>query len=209
MRESGSRFSIGRSRSCWRFSSIGPSGHARCGRPRRSQARSIRAAATLSDSDEIVVVGSQAILGQFPDAPAELLRSMEAGVYSRAWPSRSDLIDGSIGEGSPFHQTFGYYAQGVAPETALLPPGWEERAIRVYSPATRGATGLALEVHDLLVSKYAAGREKDREFARAVFRLGMARARTVLELLPLAPLGAERLAAALAAVEADARQPQD
>ena len=32
----------------------------------------IRAAASIADDDEIVVVGSQSILGQFPDAPSEL-----------------------------------------------------------------------------------------------------------------------------------------
>ena len=30
----------------------------------------------------------------------------------------ADKIDGAIGEGSQFHQTYGYYAQGVGPETA-------------------------------------------------------------------------------------------
>ena len=38
----------------------------------------IRAAATIAEDDEIVVIGSQAILGQFPDAPAELCVSVEA-----------------------------------------------------------------------------------------------------------------------------------
>ena len=122
----------------------------------------IRAAATIADDDEIVTVGSQSVLGQFPDAPQELLMSMEADVYPRSHPERWDLIDGSIGEGSPFHTTFGYYAQGVGPETAVLPLGWEARTIPIHSPATRGATGLPLEIHDLLVAKYAAGREKDR-----------------------------------------------
>ena len=37
----------------------------------------IQAAAEIT-GDEIVVIGSQAILGQFPNAPAPLLRSMEA-----------------------------------------------------------------------------------------------------------------------------------
>jgi hypothetical protein len=30
----------------------------------------LRAAAAIADDDEIVVIGSQAILGQFPEAPA-------------------------------------------------------------------------------------------------------------------------------------------
>jgi len=84
----------------------------------------IRAAATIAEDDEIIVIGSQAILGQFPDAPADLCVSMEADLYPRNKPEMADLIDGSIGEGSPFHTTFGYYAQGVAVETAVLPRGW-------------------------------------------------------------------------------------
>ena len=37
-----------------------------------------RAAATIADDDELIVVGSQAVLARFPDAPEEMLRSSEA-----------------------------------------------------------------------------------------------------------------------------------
>lgn len=92
----------------------------------------IRVAGMISDDDDIVVIGSQSILGSFPDAPAELLVSREADVYPRTYPERAELIDGSIGEGSPFEQEFGYYAHGVGPETAVLPEGWKEagRSVR-------------------------------------------------------------------------------
>jgi hypothetical protein len=89
----------------------------------------IRAASAITGANEIVVIGSQAVLGQFPDAPADLLVSIEADVFTFRNPVDADLIDGSIGEGSPFHQTFGYYAHGVAEETALLPQGWKERLV--------------------------------------------------------------------------------
>lgn len=127
----------------------------------------IRASAAISGDDEIVVVGSQAVLGQFPMAPAELCVSNEADVYPRNRPEMADLIDGSIGELSPFHTTFGYYAQGVSPGTATLPIGWETRLVRVHNPNTRGATGWCLEIHDLLLAKYVAGRDKDNDFIRA------------------------------------------
>ncbi len=84
----------------------------------------IRAAGAIAQDTEIVVIGSQAVLGQFPKAPMELLASMEADVYPRSHPERADLIDGSIGEGSRFHESYGYYAQGVAVDTAVLPP-WQ------------------------------------------------------------------------------------
>lgn len=127
----------------------------------------IRAAATISGDVEIVVIGSQAILGRYPQAPAELLVSADVDVYPRNHPERADLIEGSIGELSPFHETFGYYAQAVGERTAVLPAGWESRLVSVPTPA---GTGLCLEPHDLAISKYVAGREKDREYVRAVLR---------------------------------------
>ncbi len=58
----------------------------------------IRASGTIADDDEIIVIGSQAVLGQFPDAPPDLLVSNEADVFPKNHPDRWDLIDGSIGE---------------------------------------------------------------------------------------------------------------
>jgi hypothetical protein len=119
----------------------------------------IRAAGAIAEDREIVVIGSQAVLGQYPDAPMVLLASMEADVFPRNHPERAELIDGSIGEGSSFHEQFGYYAQGVGSSTAVLPRGWEQRLVRVKNANTGGVEGLCLEVHDLAISKYVAGRE--------------------------------------------------
>jgi dihydrofolate reductase len=43
----------------------------------------IRAAATVADDDELIIIGSQAVLGQFPDAPDELCVSNEADVFPK------------------------------------------------------------------------------------------------------------------------------
>lgn len=134
----------------------------------------IRAAGTIADDDDIIVIGSQAILGQFPFAPSELLVSREADVYPRTHPGRADLVDGSIGEGSPFEREYGYYAHGVGPETAILPAGWEGRLVRVANANTRFVRGWCLEVHDLAIAKLAAGREKDIGFVESLRRHGMA-----------------------------------
>jgi hypothetical protein len=64
------------------------------------------------------------------------------------------------------------YAQGVGPETAVLPDGWRDRLVAVRNANTRGATGLCLEVHDLAVAKAVAGREKDGEFLRKPHAMG-------------------------------------
>jgi len=133
----------------------------------------IRAAAAVADVDELVVIGSQAILASHPDAPPELLASMEADLYPPAEPSRADLIDGAIGEESPFHEEFGYYAHGVGPETAVLPEGWKERAVVVTGAATQNVRALCLHPADLAASKLVAGREKDRQFVGALLRHGI------------------------------------
>jgi hypothetical protein len=133
----------------------------------------IRAAGSIADDPEIVVIGSQSVLGQYPEAPVVLLASMEADLFPSNHPERADLVDGAIGEGSSFHALFGYYAQGVSADTATLPLGWRARLVRVCNANTRGVTGLCLEVHDLAISKYVASRDKDLEFTRELARHGM------------------------------------
>jgi hypothetical protein len=152
----------------------------------------VRASATIADDDEIVVIGSQAILGQFPDAPEELRRSMEADVWPRNHPERWELVDGSIGELSPFHETFGYYAQGVGPETAVLPDGWQDRLVRVETSREHGAVGLCLEIHDLVISKYVAEREKDLDFARNAIAHGLVEEETLRHRLESTPIDESR-----------------
>lgn len=153
----------------------------------------LRAAGDIADDDEIVVVGSQAILGQFPDAPASLRVSAEADVFPNHHPERSDLIDGTIGELSPFHDTFGYYAQGVAEETAILPEGWRERLVPIRNDNTRGVTGLCLEIHDLTIAKGLANREKDRAFVREVIEHRLVDEAMLLERLRHAPVSADAM----------------
>jgi hypothetical protein len=151
----------------------------------------IRAAGSIANDTQIVVIGSQAILGQFPDAPPALLVSAEADLFPLHRPELADLIDGSIGEGSHFHQLFGYYAQGVGERTAVLPKGWRERLVRIENANTRGVAGLCLEVHDLAVAKHVAGREKDLEFTRELARHGMTESKTLLARLKDTEVAAE------------------
>jgi hypothetical protein len=141
---------------------------------RRELEHVIRAAAAVAGDDEFVIVGSQAILGQFPEAPESLLVSKEADIYPRNRPESSDEIEGSLGDGSYFDSTFGYYAHAVGPETATVPRGWEQRLVRVQNENTGGATGWCLEVHDLLLSKCVAGRDRDWEFVEEALRYGLA-----------------------------------
>ena len=73
----------------------------------------IRAACDVAEDTEVYVFGSQAILGQHPEAPAALRQSAEADITPKNRPDRADVVDGSLGELSLFHQTHGFYVRLV------------------------------------------------------------------------------------------------
>ncbi len=130
----------------------------------------IRAASAIFQDFDLIIFGSQAVLGSFPNAPEELFVSVEVDVFSRTNPEGADLIDGAMGELSSFHETFGYYAPGVSIEVATLPDLWEQRLVPLKNENTREATGWCIEVHDLAISKLAAGREKDLDYLSVLIR---------------------------------------
>jgi hypothetical protein len=133
----------------------------------------LRAAGAITGVTTWVIVGSQAILGALPDAPEELLGSQEVDLYAPGNEAASDLVDGSIGEKSPFHESFGYYGHGIGAETAVLPSAWRERALTIQTPATGGVKAICPEPHDLAISKLVAWRDKDREYVRALLAHGI------------------------------------
>ena len=65
----------------------------------------IHAVADITGRQRLVAIGSQAILGRFPDAPAELLVSREADIYAPDSLELGELITGSIGQGGRFEAT--------------------------------------------------------------------------------------------------------
>ncbi len=141
----------------------------------------IRAAGAILGVDRVLVIGSQAIHASIDTLIPEAERSIEVDIAALDDPdgSLADLIDGSIGELSVFQETYGYYAQGVTPQTAVLPDGWRKRLVRFCTPATSGVTAMCLEPHDLWISKAIAGRPKDREFCQALVDRRLVRSTTL------------------------------
>jgi len=136
----------------------------------------VRAAGAVLGVHEVLVIGSQALHASVEgELPPEASCSVEVDIAAMddAEGRMADLIDGSIGEASMFHATFGYYAQGVVETTAVLPAGWRDRLVGFETPGTNGVVAWCLEPHDLWVSKAIAGRPKDIEFCRALVDRGL------------------------------------
>lgn len=157
---------------------------------RQQFAHVLRAAAAISDESIFVVLGSQSVLGQFETIPPSMAQSQELYLYPKFRQDLADVIEGAIGADSSFHETFGYHADAVGPETARLPQDWETRAVLVEVP---GATAICPEIHDLAVSKLLAGREKDMDWLGAGIAAGLIDTGRVLALLPGVRSTAEEL----------------
>jgi hypothetical protein len=113
---------------------------------REQLAHVLRAASRIAEVRDVVVIGSQSVLGTFANEvlPEEVIGSIEVDVAFLDDPAneKSDKVDGAIGELSQFHETYQYYAQGVNTSTAVLGPGWEDRLVVFENASTKPGRGL-------------------------------------------------------------------
>lgn len=154
---------------------------------RRSQLEhAIRAACEIIRRNEIIVVGSQAILGSFHEdqLPHRATMSTEIDLLPvdddpAVVLELSDTIAAVAGEWSMFDETHGFHLDGVDTTTVKLPYGWRERLVRVRNDNTRRpgsreqSTGYCLNKEDLCVAKLLAHRTKDLEFVAALLSYGL------------------------------------
>jgi len=153
----------------------------------------IRAACQIIDRPEVIVVGSQSILGTFREdqLPSAATMSAEIDILpiadDNAETTRlADLLEGVAGEFSRFEELHGFSIDGVSLETSALPTGWRDRLIRVQNANTAAPggspqyTGWCLDTEDLCVAKLCAFREKDRNFVAAVVRSRLVDRETIL-----------------------------
>lgn len=160
----------------------------------------IRTACQIIQQTEVIVVGSQAILGTYGESqlPAAATMSIEVDILPIADSNEetarlADLIEGVAGELSPFEELHGFSIDGVDLETAVLPDGWRDRLVKVQNANTAapsGAprfTGWCLDKEDLCVAKLAAFREKDRNFVAALLEANLVDAELIASRLPTVP----------------------
>lgn len=144
---------------------------------RQQLAHLLRSACTIAGDEDVLVLGSQAILGSFDedDLPPEATASQEADLGFLNDPDRdkADRVEAIIGEMSSFHEQNGVYAEGIHVDTATLPEGWRDRLVGWDLQSSLPAIPHFLEPHDLAVAKLAANRDKDKAFVNALIKTGM------------------------------------
>jgi hypothetical protein len=148
----------------------------------------LRAAGRITGERQFIIIGSQSLHGTYPDLVDELAFSAEADLIARAdlvskrGIGRTEWLN-AIGQDSPFHNEFGYYADPVDESTATLPRGWKGRLVELARGDTEGVRGLCLDPHDLAISKYVARREKDLAFVCWLAHRKLVKRKVLLERL--------------------------
>jgi len=123
--------------------------------------RLVDAAEKLLDPDRIVVMGSSAFLGNFPEAASipqiETSRDVDL-LVSPSTEENARIAFEALGQGRTFSKKFGVHADILRPEAAeSLPRGWEDRLV----PLNRSGIIFCLDSYDVGIAKLRAGRAKD------------------------------------------------
>ena len=164
----------------------------------------LRAAGEITGEKQFVIIGSQALHGKFPDVADDIVRSVEVDLIAKKNANRTEWLN-AIGQDSPFHETYGYYADPVDEATAKLPKGWKGRLVNLPEGDTGGVIGLCLDPHDLAIAKYVARREKDLQFTRELARRRYTSRKRLLELLDVTPISQDAKSRVRADIEKDFR----
>lgn len=181
----------------------------------------VRTACQIIDAPEVIVVGSQAILGTYDEdeLPAEATMSAEVDVLPIAETNAEiehlgNVIEGVAGELSPFEQMHGYSIDGVDLTSSVLPDGWRERLVPVRNSNTAAPgggprfTGWCVDKEDLCVAKLCAFREKDQNFVAALLDANLVDADVMSTRLHTVPAGREpQVSQALAWLDGWRRRP--
>ena len=158
---------------------------------RQDLAHLLRAACRITGDPEVLVIGSQSILGSYDedDLPPEATASIEADIAFLHDPDRAkaDDVEGAIGEWSAFHDLQGFYAEGVHVDTTVLPTGWRSRLVTWDLGSSEPATPRFLDPHDLAIAKLIAHRTKDKAFVDALIGSGFLDVETLRRLLETTP----------------------
>lgn len=142
----------------------------------------LRSVAAITQAKSFVIIGTGAVIAGLKHVPLDMMMTRELDIYAEGDDSEqiSDLIDGTLGEGSQFDVAHGYYAHGVGARTACMPADWRARAKVIPIANHPGVTCLCPDPNDIAIAKACAWREKDREWIEAGAKSGILRPDTML-----------------------------
>ena len=150
----------------------------------------LRSIATITEHKNFVLIGSASVLMRAKNIPLDMLNTNEIDVYSPDASDEeefSDIVEGTIGKGTRFDTTFGYFGDGVSSKTATMPLDWTSRAKAIDNLGIEGVTVTVPDINDIALAKMFAWRDKDKVWLMAGVRALILKPRLMRERLPLMP----------------------
>jgi hypothetical protein len=140
----------------------------------------------VSGDDPPIIVGSQSFYAFTEQIPEIARKSVECDfMLSSSNFSKRPKIDLSIGIQSPYRVENGFFADALGLASVTLPEGWRDR-LAPYHDDSGNVIALCADRHDVAVSKFIAGREKDLEFLSSALVSGLVEIDHLLDRLILA-----------------------
>ena len=149
----------------------------------------LRAIASITEEKNYVLIGSATVLLSAKNIPSQMLNTNEIDVYS---PDSKDeeefsFMVESIGKGSHFDNTFGYFGDGVSSKTAIMPADWQTRSRKIEEASLPGITVTVPDINDIALAKMCAWRDKDQEWLMAGVRALILKPKSMQARLPQMP----------------------
>ena len=138
----------------------------------------------ITGERDLVMIGSQAIHAVAIDVPAEGVMSRECDLLFDEGDPVASAIDASLGPDSERAAEILVHVDTVSSSFPFLVPGWEQRLVP-FGPAAPHVR--CLEIHDLVLSKLAAGRLKDYELISVLLERTLAHLDIVRERISSVP----------------------
>lgn len=138
----------------------------------------------ITGERDLVMIGSQVVHAVATDVPAEVVMSRECDLLFDESDPVVGAIDASLGPDSERAIERFVHVDTVSSSFPFLAPGWEQRLVALGPAAPRVR---CLEIHDLVLSKLAAGRLKDYELVAVLLARGLADLGVVRERIASVP----------------------
>lgn len=123
----------------------------------------------LAPDSTPVIVGSQAVHVITNFVPEIVRQSIECDfLFGEGNAEIRREVNLKLGIFSRFQQENGFYADALGQATVVLPKDWEKR-LQNLTDEKGDTIALCVEIHDVAVSKFIAGREKDFQFLKDGF----------------------------------------
>ena len=134
-----------------------------------------RALSEITGRKELVVVGSAAVIAAMVEMNGNDFGTEDVDIFSLDSDDEERFIDEAeiIGRDSKFHETHGYYADGVGPKTAIMPADWKTRAEARNVPGAPGVVLWVPDMNDVALAKLCAWRDKDIQWLKIAVKEGV------------------------------------